>query len=172
MIARSAIAVTLGLALAGCGGGRDAADTGNAAAETARAAHAGSDTGANATAATQGPLSAYVGRHPSEKVAGVAFLAQPTVRAAVAAAVPDAKVRGFVFGYDGPDAPIVRKDGRILAWGCEAHNCGFHNWSVAITPDGSDAEVCFYRNDATADGPSTWYVAGKTEQRPGNCPSE
>src|SRR3546814_6768352 len=64
----------------------------------------------------------------------------PSVKAAVTATVPDTKVRDFVFHYNGPDAPIVRKDGRILAWGCEVHNCGYHNWSISITPDGNRSE--------------------------------
>lgn len=126
-----------------------------------------------APAASEGRLSRFVGRHPSEAVGGVRFLDDPAVRAAVAATVADAGVRDFVFNYNGPDAPIVMKDGRILAWGCERHNCGYHNWSVAITPDGAKADVCFYDNDDSADGPATWRLSdGRTEQRPGNCPSD
>jgi len=118
-------------------------------------------------------LSTFVGKHPAESVDGTRFLDEPAVRAAVAATVADASVRDFVFNYNGPDAPIVSKDGRILAWGCERHNCGYHNWSIAITPDGANAEVCFYHDDDSADGPATWYLSGgKTEKRPGNCPSE
>lgn len=128
----------------------------------------------NATAAVRdGLLTRYVGKHPSAPVDGTRFLDESVVRTAVAGIVSDAAVRKFVFGYDGPDAPIVAKAGRILAWGCERHNCGYHNWSISITPDGTNAEVCFYRDDKRPDGESTWYLAGgKTEQRPGNCPSE
>ncbi len=134
-------------------------------------ASAGADN-AIATSA-EGPLSKYVGKHPSELVGGTRFLDEPTVRKVVAANVPDAAVRKFVFDYDGPDAPIVAKAGRILAWGCERHNCGYHNWAIAITPIGTAAEICYYRNDDQPDGRSTWYLpGGKTEQRPGNCPSE
>jgi hypothetical protein len=118
-------------------------------------------------------LSVYVGHHPSEKVGGKTFLEQTTVKYAVDSAVSDDRARDFVFHYNGPDAPIVKKDGRVLAWGCEAHNCGYHNWAVSITPDGGSAEICFYQNDAKPDGQSTWYKAGaKPEQRAGNCPSE
>src|SRR5215213_6503483 len=86
------------------------------------------------------------------------FLDQAAVRKAVETTVADPKICDFVFHYNGPDAPIVMKDGRVLAWGCERHNCGYHNWSVSITPDGSSAEVCFYHNDDSADGPATWYL--------------
>ncbi|WP_343518052.1 hypothetical protein [Sphingomonas sp.] len=127
----------------------------------------------NASAAAEGPLSKYVGKHPSDRVDGMRFLDEPMVRKAVAANVSDAAARKFVFGYDGPDAPIVAKAGRVLAWGCERHNCGYHNWAISITPDGASADVCFYRNPDRPDGSSTWYLAdGKREQRQGNCPSE
>lgn len=120
-----------------------------------------------------GALSGYVGKHPSDAVDGARFLDEPMVVKAVEANVPDAAVRKFIFGYDGPDAPIVAKAGRILAWGCERHNCGYHNWSIAITPNGASAEICYYRDKARPDGPSTWYLPnGRTEQRSGNCPSE
>lgn len=129
--------------------------------------------GSSATAAAEGALSKYVGKHPSEQVDGTRFLDEASVRKAVAANVTDAAVRKFVFDYDGPDAPIVAKAGRILAWGCERHNCGYHNWSIAIAPDGTDAEVCYYHDNDRPDGTSTWYLpGGKSEQRPGNCPSE
>ena len=118
-------------------------------------------------------LSQYVGKHPSDSVGGTRFLDEPAVKAAVAASVADSAVREFVFNSNGPDAPIVTKDGRVLAWGCERHNCGYHNWSIAITPDGTKADVCFYHDDDSADGPATWYLpGGKTETRPGNCPSD
>lgn len=127
----------------------------------------------NATAVLDGPLAKYVGKHPSDRIDGTRFLDEPAVRKAVTTNVSDAAVRKFVFDYDGPDAPIVAKAGRVLAWGCERHNCGYHNWAISITPDGATAEICFYRNAERPDGSSTWYVpGGKREQRAGNCPSE
>ena len=157
-------------------GGDNAA---NAISENAPAAAPGANSDAEITAtangatSAEGLLSKYVGKHPSETLNGKRFLDEPTVKAAVAATVADPRIRDFVFRYNGPDAPIVAKDGRILAWGCERHNCGYHNWSVAITPDGSNAQVCFYHNDDSADGPATWYLPdGKTEKRAGNCPSD
>lgn len=126
-----------------------------------------------ATAAAEDLLSAYVGRHPGEAVNGTAFRAQPAVRRAVEATVADPALRRFVLDDPATDAPIVLKDGRILAWGCEPHNCGYHNWSISIAPDASAADICLYDNDDSADGPARWYLAGGgTEERPGNCPSE
>lgn len=164
------------LLLSACGGEQSQRPTANQI-ETDPSGNAQAvNTGPNnmtAAATASGPLSKYVGKHPSDAVNGTRFLDEPMIVNAVAATVPDTAVRKFIFDYNGPDAPIVTKAGRILAWGCERHNCGYHNWSIAITPDGASAEVCYYREQERPDGNSTWYLpAGKTEQRPGNCPSE
>ena len=174
MIDRKLAAPALALLLAGCGGtgspGNDAMAANQAAAVPPPANTVGSTPAVDATPG--GLLAAYLGKHPSEKVNGVTFLAQPLVEAAVAK-VPDAAVREFIIHYAGPDAPIVLRDGRVLAWGCEAHNCGYHNWAISILPDGSSADICYYENKDRPDGQSTWYLgSGGTETRPGNCPSE
>ena len=124
--------------------------------------------------AESGALSRYVDMHPREVEDGRSFLGEASVRQAIAANVRDSGVRNFIYHYDGPDAPIARtRSGRILAWGCEAHNCGFHNWAVSITPDGSSAEVCYYHDDDRPDGSATWYLrGGRTVKRAGNCPDE
>jgi len=124
--------------------------------------------------AAGGALSRYVDMHPREVEDGRSFLNEPVVRRAIAANVRDSAVRDFIFHYNGPDAPIARtRSGRIIAWGCEVHNCGFHNWAVSITPDGSSAEICHYQDDDRPDGTSTWYLrGGKTVKRAGNCPDE
>lgn len=172
------------LALAACSGGNGASHgaAGNDAAQNDVASAPVSDNavenaaGARATAGgdeATGPLSAYIGKHPSEKLSGLTFLEQPQVKAAVEQTVPDAEVRDFIFHYNGPDAPIVAKAGRILAWGCERHNCGYHNWAVSVLPDGSSPEICFYHDDEHADGAAHWFLpGGKAETRSGNCPSE
>lgn len=167
----------LALLLAACSAKTADMSNGVVANDTAAvAAAAGSDANLNAhtdLSANTAILLKYVGKHPSEALDGTRFVDEPTVRNAVAATVTDAEIRAFVSNYGGPDAPIVVKDGRILAWGCERHNCGYHNWSVSITPDGRSAEVCFYHNDDSPDGPAMWYLpTGKTEKRPGNCPSD
>lgn len=170
------LSVPMILLVAACDVGNPVVNETDEPSATPSMAPAGSSTGqisADAPAPASGTLSKYVGKHPSDLVDGKRFLDEPAVKAAVAATVADAKVRDFVFNYNGPDAPIVSKGGRILAWGCERHNCGYHNWSVSITPEGSSADVCFYDNDDSADGPATWHLAsGRTEKRAGNCPSD
>lgn len=157
------------LAAAGC----DMPGPDRAAREAHEANKAGTPVANGTAPATEGVLAAFVGRHPSETVNGTTFRTQPAVRRAVEATLADPALRRFVLDDPVTDAPIVLKDGRILAWGCEPHNCGYHNWSISIAPDASVADICFYDNDDSADGPSRWYLdGGGTEERPGNCPSE
>ncbi|HEY5713631.1 MAG TPA: hypothetical protein VIT38_17175 [Allosphingosinicella sp.] len=116
-------------------------------------------------------LADYVGKYPPDPVNGVAFYDQPRVRAAVRAAVPDGEVRSWIFERAGPQTPIERHDGRLLSWGCEAHNCGPHQWAVLIDEAGTVAEVC-YHEDSMGEQ-ARWYVAGRApEMRQGECPSE
>jgi hypothetical protein len=158
-------------ACTGQGGSNDQA-AGNAVqppATTNGAEPANATAGSDAAAAA-GPLPAYVGRLPSDVVNGQTFLANPQVRAAVEAAVADAEVRRWVLREDVTSSPIGRRDGRIVATGCESHNCGPHHWSIVIDPEGTGAEVCYARNSTLER--STWYVAGRpAEDRPGDCPS-
>ena len=165
------LALLAGACTASGGGNNQAA--GNAAEPAAGMANgtAPANTAAgNGAASAAGPLSAHVGRLPSDVVNGTTFLADPRVRAAVEAAVSDAEVRRWVLREDVTSNPIGRRDGRIVATGCESHNCGPHNWSILIDPEGAAAEVCYARD--TQGDRATWYVAGRpAEQRPGACPT-
>ncbi|HEU4960675.1 MAG TPA: hypothetical protein VFT56_09715 [Sphingomonas sp.] len=125
-----------------------------------------------ASATPAASLGRYAGHYPFDAIDGVRFLGQPAVTHAVAALVPDAAIRAQVLGGDGPAAPIALKNGKLLAWGCRTHDCGDHNWTVAITPDGSDSVVC-YHDAPTMQARSRWYVApSRTEMRDGDCPSD
>jgi hypothetical protein len=151
--------------LASCHSG----ETGNAMTPTPQPTAAAS----TATAPTAaGALDSYLGHYPFDAVGGVRFLDQPAVAKAVAALVPDAKVRALVLGGEGPGTPVARKDGKLLAWGCETHNCGAHDWAILIAPDGGEASVC-YHDAATMRERARWYLApGRSEMRDGDCPSE
>lgn len=127
------------------------------------------DTGASPAATAS--LAGYAGKYPFDTVNGTAFLADSRVVAGVDSAVSDPVIRKLVLDGGGPAGPIVNKGGRLLAWGCEAHNCGDHNWTIAITPDATSTQVC-YHDQASTHGQSRWYLAGgKSELRPGDCPS-
>lgn len=160
-----ALAVLAACGASGPGANNQAA--GNAAANTAAPTNTASGNGA---AAASGPLFAHVGRLPSDVVNGVTFLGNPQVRAAVEAAVADPEVRRWVLREDVTSNPIGSRDGRIIATGCESHNCGPHHWSIVIDTEGTSAEVCYARNSTLER--STWYVAGRpAEERPGDCPA-
>ena len=115
-----------------------------------------------------GPMTRYVGSYPTDAVSGTNFLADPMVGAAVAAAVADKAIRDRVLDRAVTVSPIVMFDGRVLSWGCEPHNCGPHNWSIAITPDGKRAAVCYYDQDAKV---ARWYPKGAGPNPDSGCPS-
>ena len=115
------------------------------------------------------PLGAYVGKYSFDKVGGTTFLGRSEVRSAVKRSGAPTTVRRWIFGAAGPQTPIVRRAGRLLSWGCQAHNCGAHNWTVFVTLSGSDAEICYHDEDATH--VNMWFADGARERRADDCPS-
>ncbi|NJR79114.1 hypothetical protein [Sphingomonas corticis] len=113
-------------------------------------------------------LAKYIGRYPLDEVSGGAFLNDPAVRATVAGVVPDADVRARVLDRDVTATPIVLDGDRLLSFGCEPHNCGPHNWAIAIRRDGSGGAVCYYDQDRNV---ARWYPAGAGETPASGCPS-
>ncbi|MBB4633695.1 hypothetical protein [Sphingosinicella soli] len=115
-------------------------------------------------------LAAYVGKYPFDKVSDLAFFDQPAVKSAIAAAIPDTTILGWVTGGNGgPSAPIEMKSGKIASWACEAHNCGDHQWTVLIDSAGKAAEIC-YQDAGAMPGKTRWYRAGSApETREGTC---
>ncbi|WP_428630941.1 hypothetical protein [Sphingopyxis sp.] len=107
-------------------------------------------------------LNIYVGKYPFDAVNGHRFLDHPAVKAALVAAVPDAKQRATIaFAENSLGLPIVRvAGGRILIWGGEWRAEDRYNWAVVIAPDGSKPEVCIY--DGVGYGQdfqsSSWFV--------------
>lgn len=165
---RIAIPIFAAVTLAGCSAETPAVPGNDSVANVATSAHAGNDTASNSIEAADGPLSAYVGKYAFDKVANVSFLQHPLVRAGVDSAVPDAKIREWIFEKAGPQTPIALRDGRLISWGCQAHNCGSHQWTVVIAPDGGDPEVCYLPDGAET---PVWYAGGKKTGRTDLCPS-
>lgn len=121
-------------------------------------------------------LNTYVGKYPFDAVNGHRFLDHPVVKAAIAAAVPDAKARaGVVFPDDGLGLPIVKvAGGRILIWGGDRRAEDRYNWSVVIAPDGSKPEVCIYNGLGYGEDfqSAEWFEPGKPSiMKQGTCPS-
>lgn len=120
-------------------------------------------------AAAAADLSRYVGAYPTEAKAGApSFLQLSAVRDAVATVVSDAGVRKTVLGSDVTATPIVLEAGKLLAFGCEPHNCGPHNWAIALRPDGSAPAVCYYDQDRRV---ARWYPEGAAPVPVNGCPS-
>lgn len=174
---RISISLLAAVVLTGCTAETPSAPGNGTAARTATPA--GNDTaGSNAidgnlaagnmTQAAEGPLSVYVDKYAFDKVEAVSFLAHPLVRAGVEGAVPEAKIREWILENTGPQTPIALRDGRLISWGCQQHNCGMHQWTVVIAPDGGNTEVCYLPDGAET---PVWYAGGKKIGRTGLCPS-
>lgn len=172
------------LALAACGSGDDAAPPPPADAQgvdaqaaadrpaapsEAAAAPAPADAVPAAKAGDARGLAAYVGKYPFDKVDGVAWNDHPAVKAGLAATVKDAKVLKAIQTLEGPAAPIEMHDGKVMAWACQQHNCGPHQWAVLVDPATGATDVCYYDEAASATD-ARWFLAGgKEERRKGNC---
>lgn len=155
--------------------GNGSAGTANATASANESEAASANTAtaeatpANAAAPTPGPLSAYVGKTTYDAVDGIAFVDRPEVRAAVTSLVPDAAARRWILSRDTTQSPIVMQGAQLYSSACEPHNCGPHQWTILIGPDGSSAEIC-YHDDRQDQAHSRWYAAGRPpEARPGYC---
>lgn len=121
----------------------------------------------NATVTPDKPaasLTVYEGKYPYDEVAGRTFVQTDAVKAAIAASGADAKVRSWLNNSTGPASPIVLEDGKLVMNECQTHNCGDHNWTIAIAPDGTGAEICYY--DAELSRSPRWFVDGKATERP------
>lgn len=113
-------------------------------------------------------LSRYAGKYPLDDVGGASFLAEPAVQKLVAGVIEDPVIRARVLDRDVTATPIAEENGRLLSYGCEPHNCGPHNWTVAIRPDGSGGAVCYYDQDANL---ARWYPANAGTAPTDGCPS-
>ena len=119
------------------------------------------------------PITAYVGKYPTDIVDGVGFYDRTEVARALVDAVGDDAIRRRFTSRDAVTVPIVStRDQRLAAHGCEPHNCADANWTFLVAPDGSRGEAC-YHDAATMGATSRWYAANAApKSRPGDCPQE
>jgi hypothetical protein len=112
-------------------------------------------------------LSRYVGKYPFDTVDGARFHDLPVVHAAIEAAVRDPEIRSWILSdKTGPTTPIAVKGGVLLSWGCEAHNCGAHNWTLVMRPDASAPQLCY-----TDDSGIRWFTNGALLAKKDPCPA-
>ena len=119
------------------------------------------------------PITAYVGKYPTDAVDGVGFYDRTEVSRALNDAVGDDAVRRRFLARDAVTVPIfAMRDGRVAAHGCEPHNCADANWTFVVAADGSRGEAC-YHDAADMGATSRWYAANAApKSRPGDCPQE
>jgi len=109
-------------------------------------------------------LAAYAGKSPYDKVAGKTFTETDAVKAAIAGSGASAEARKWLADTTGPASPIVLENGKLVMNECQEHNCSDHNWTIAIAPDGTAPEICYY--DMKLGPKPRWFVGGKAVDRP------
>ena len=117
-------------------------------------------------------LSIYADKYPTDAVAGVSFLHDPRVRAAVEAAVPSALIRSRILDREAQQTPVALRGDRLISWGCEPHNCNDHEWTILIDTAGASVEIC-YRLGERMGTRSRWFrTGGPSQLRPiEGCPA-
>lgn len=175
---RTAILAAALIGLAACAQADD--QQRNAAEPVANAAEAkapetpGNAAAPKAAAPRATDLSAYVGKYPYDVVNGHRFFDNPVIKSAIAAAVPDRKQAEGVRTGEGVNVPIVKVNGRIIAWGGAQRAEDRYNWAVVIAPDGSKPEICIYDGVGYDDDfqSSQWFEPGQPSiMKQGKCPS-
>ena len=116
------------------------------------------------------PITAYIGKYPTETLNGVTFFDRTEVANALIAAVGDPKLRTMITAPNAVTVPIFAVGERIAAHGCEPHDCAARNWTFLIAPDGARAEACFH-DEAAMGNSSRWYDNDKPVAKPGGCPT-
>lgn len=119
------------------------------------------------------PVSMFVGSYPFDKIRGFTVLSLPAVRAATVRAIgANPAISRWVLGKEMTASPITAQGGVTLVSACEPHNCGPHNWSVAIKGNGASAIVCHYDLESGSEA-AHWYAGGRLVHRsPGQaCPN-
>lgn len=101
-------------------------------------------------------LSAYVGRYPSDKVAGLSLYNHPRFRALVQAAAPSNMIATTVLA-PAVENRVERQGALLVAQMCEAHDCIDHQWTVAILSPGGPAAVCYHDNNLMGEE-GRWFV--------------
>lgn len=112
-------------------------------------------------------LNAYVGKYPSDKVAGISFLKHPIVRTAVSGAAPNLGVRTTIL-TSGVEGPVERQGSLIVATMCEPHNCNSHQWTIALLSPRGPAAVCYHDADLMGEV-GRWFIGGAAVVRTQGC---
>ena len=111
--------------------------------------------GLSAAARPLPSLSRYVGKYPTDKVAGISLYNHPRFRALVNAAAPSNMVAATILA-PAVENRVERQGALIVAEMCEAHDCIDRQWTVAILSPNGPAAVCYY--DSNLMGGGRWFV--------------
>lgn len=112
-------------------------------------------------------LSSYVGKYPSDKVAGISLYSHPRFRTLVAGAAPNFGIRTTILTA-GVESPIERQGALLVVHMCEPHNCAIHQWTVAMLSPNGPAAICYHDGDLMGDE-GRWFIGGVLITRTSGC---
>lgn len=115
-----------------------------------------------AAAADFAGLRAWVGKYPSQPIDGQRFFTYPGLRPAMRRALGP-RAWAHVKLIRGPEVPVVAVRGWVVAYRCQAHDCGDVNMAVAVRVARGLVLVCW--RDAPAQPDAHWYRAGRRPRR-------
>lgn len=92
-------------------------------------------------------LSSYIGKYILDEVDGVNILNHPNFTKGINALEINDVEKNWLLSDAATSSPIKEKDGKIIIWGCEKHNCANRNWTTSISISTGKTEVCFYHSD-------------------------
>ena len=101
-------------------------------------------------------LTKYFQKYPFDSVDGETFWQNRNVQEVVRRSVSSKFLQEMLLDAGSTTAPIDGVGGYMQAWACEQHNCGDHNWVVAIKNDGSKGAVCYFNKDLS--NGARWFV--------------
>jgi len=153
-------AFALAATLAACSQAEDAERVDAASASAPAVSSAPVATAAAAKDGEAPPLSAYIGKHPTEPIQGVTFFQHPAVRAAIVASGADRDIQKAIVFDDNVVGVVMETRGRLLLHGYDPAGAGSTNWAILMIPDGSKAAVCYSTGIEGYEKGADWYFEG------------
>ena len=112
-------------------------------------------------------LFAYLGKYPSDRIAGISLYNHPLFRTLVRAAAPNSSISATVL-TSGVEDRVERQGALLVVQMCEPHNCGDHQWTVAILSPHGPAAICYYDRDLMGDN-GRWFIGGSAIVQTTGC---
>lgn len=116
-------------------------------------------------------LERWVGKYPSDRIAGRRFFDHAGLRAEMQKTMGAEAYRALQ-QMRGPEGPVARAGDHIGAWRCQQHDCGDKNSTVIARIGKGDVVVCWQH--APERPRMRWYIPGRPplDESGEGCPQD